>query len=224
MAKDMTLYWGSGSPPCWRVMIALEEKNLCGYNSKLLSFEKQDHKGPEVMKINPRGQFPAFQHGKIIINESFAICEYLEDTFKGQGTALVPEDKGERAMMRQRMHEGNTLMGKFIDVAFYLWRVPEAERNDATLKRNKEALTAELKLWEGYMQKGPGPYLAGKNYTMADVIVFPIIAFLVRMGLCEEKYPKLTAYYNHLKSRPSIQKTWPPTWKDTPGQPMLKDL
>uniref|UniRef100_A0A673BN50 GST N-terminal domain-containing protein n=1 Tax=Sphaeramia orbicularis TaxID=375764 RepID=A0A673BN50_9TELE len=28
MAQDMTLLWFSGSPPCWRLMIAVEEKNL----------------------------------------------------------------------------------------------------------------------------------------------------------------------------------------------------
>ena len=52
----MTLLWFTGSPPCWRVMIALEEKNLQGYNQKLLSFEKGEHKSQEVLDINPRGQ------------------------------------------------------------------------------------------------------------------------------------------------------------------------
>lgn len=56
MAENMTLLWGSGSPPCWRVMIALEEKNLQGYNNKLLSFEKMEHKSQEVLDINARGQ------------------------------------------------------------------------------------------------------------------------------------------------------------------------
>lgn len=56
MAKDMTLLWGSGSPPCWRVMIALEEKELGRYNQKLLSFDKMEHKSQEVLALNPRGQ------------------------------------------------------------------------------------------------------------------------------------------------------------------------
>lgn len=56
MAKEMTLYWGAGSPPCWRVMIALEEKELRGYNSIQLSFEKMEHKSKKVLDINPRGQ------------------------------------------------------------------------------------------------------------------------------------------------------------------------
>ncbi|CAL9691314.1 unnamed protein product [Knipowitschia caucasica] len=223
MADDMHLWWGSGSPPCWRPMIVLEEKGL-QYHSHLKSFENQDHKKPEILEINPRGQFPTFRHGNIKINESYAICEYLEDRFSGQGTPLKPKDIGERALMMQRMHEGNTLMSKFADAAFYTWRVPEAERNEATLKRHKEALTTEATLWNEYLKKGDGPFLAGKSFSLADVIVFPVLAFLFRMGLCEEKYKNLAEYYDHLKARPSIQKSWPPTWKDTPGSPVLKDI
>lgn len=55
MAQDITLLWGGGSR-CWRIMIALEEKGLAGYNQKLLSFDKMEHKSEEVLSLNPRGQ------------------------------------------------------------------------------------------------------------------------------------------------------------------------
>ncbi len=38
-------------------------------------------------------------------------------------------------------------------VAYYEYFIPEGERHDSAFKRNKEALTTELKLWEGYLQK-----------------------------------------------------------------------
>ena len=53
---DIHLYWASGSPPCWRVMLALEEKGITDYTSTLCSMDKDEHKSPEVLKINPRGQ------------------------------------------------------------------------------------------------------------------------------------------------------------------------
>ena len=56
MAQNMFLYWGSGSTPCWRAMIVLEEKMLSGYGQKLISFSANEHKSEEIMKINPRGQ------------------------------------------------------------------------------------------------------------------------------------------------------------------------
>ncbi|XP_070840052.1 glutathione S-transferase A-like isoform X4 [Chaetodon trifascialis] len=223
MAKDMTLLWGSGSPPCWRVMIALEEKNLKGYNQKMLSFDKKEHKSKEVMDINPRGQLPAFKHEDKVLNESLAICFYLESQFKSQGNKLIPDGAAEQALMYQRLFEGFTFNQKMTDYFYQHSRVPEEERHESALKRNKEAAIAELKLWEGYLDKAPC-CVAGKTFTLADVAFYPSVAGLFRYGLCEERYPKLAAYYNSLKDRPSIKGSWPPTWLDSPGQDMLKDL
>lgn len=38
-------------------------------------------------------------------------------------------------------------------VIYYDWLVPEGERHDSTLKRNKDTLITELKLWEDYLEK-----------------------------------------------------------------------
>ncbi|XP_068603516.1 glutathione S-transferase A-like [Brachionichthys hirsutus] len=225
MAKDMTLLWGSGSPPCWRVMIALEEKKLQGYHQKELSFEKLEHKSGEVMALNCRGQLPAFKHGDKILNESMAACFYLESEFKSQGTKLCTDNPKAHALMLQRIMECNNLSQKSGDVIYYKWKVPEGERHDSALKRNKEALTAEVKLWERYLKEAPGDFLAGCTFSLADVIVYPTIGYLFRLGLCEKKYPNLAKYYNALKSRPSIEATWPPSWlKDPKGGDVLKDI
>ncbi|XP_073319622.1 glutathione S-transferase A-like isoform X1 [Pagrus major] len=226
MAQDMTLLWGSGSCPCWRTMIALEEKNLQGYNQKLLSFDKMEHKSQEVLDINPRGQLPSFKHGDNIVNESYAACFYLESQFKSQGNTLIPDSPAEQALMYQRMFEGLTFYEKLNAVIYYEWFVPEGERHDSALKRNKEALVTELKLWEGYLQKlGSGSYLAGKTFSLADVTVFPTVAYLFRFGLSAERYPILGEYYALLKDRPSIKASWPPHWlENTKGQDTLKDM
>ncbi|XP_075867576.1 glutathione S-transferase A-like [Nelusetta ayraudi] len=226
MAKDMTLLWGSGSPPCWRVMITLEEKNLQGYNQKHFSFEKMEHKSAEVMAMNPRGQLPAFKHGDKVLNESYAAILYLEDQFKSQGNKLIPDSPAEKAMMYQRMMEGNTLIQKIGDVLYYNWRVAEEEKHDTAIKRLQEAVTAELKLWEGYMEKVGDGYLAGKSFSLADVAVFPIFPYLFHYCTQHEtRYPKLTAYCNRLKDRPSIKATWPTAWIENPqGMELVKDL
>ncbi|XP_041665970.1 glutathione S-transferase A-like [Cheilinus undulatus] len=224
MAKDMTLLWGSGSPPCWRVMIALEEKNLQGYNQKMLSFEKGEHKSAEVMAMNPRGQLPAFKHGNNILNESIAACMYLEDQFKAQGNKLTPECPAELALMYQRMFESLTLNDKMASVIYYNYKVPEGERHDSAIQRNRAALKAEIQLWEGYLAKLPCCCLTGKCFSLADVVVFPSIAYLFRFGLCGDRYPKLAAYHKCMLERQSIKATYPPSWKDSPGQDLLKDL
>ncbi|XP_061672494.1 glutathione S-transferase A-like [Syngnathoides biaculeatus] len=224
MAENMTLFWGSGSAPCWRVMIALEEKNLRGYNQKLLSFEKMEHKSPEVLAMNPRGQLPSFKHGDNVLNESYAACFYLESQFKSQGTKLIPDGPAEQALTYQRMFEGLALYDKLVAVVYYDYVVPEGERCDSALKRNRQALTNELKLWEGYLRK-KGSHLAGASFSLADVIVFPTVANLFRFGLAAERYPNVAAYYDLLKDRPSIKASWPPHWLENPkGQDTLKDI
>ncbi|RXN17042.1 glutathione S-transferase A-like protein [Labeo rohita] len=226
MAQNMMLYWASGSPPCWRVMIALEEKLLQGYKQKHLSFEKNEHKCEEVKALNPRAQVPTFKHGDIVLNESFGVCLYLENTFKSQGTRLIPDDPAEQALVYQRMFETENLQQKMYDVAFYEWYVPEGERLESALKRNKENLITELKLWEGYLEKmGKGSYLAGKNFTMADVVCFPVIAYFPYLHCPKERCPRLMEYYEMVKDRPSIKASWPLEWQKKPeGPDTLKNL
>lgn len=43
-------------------------------------------------------------------------------------------------------------------VIFYEYYVPVGERLESALKRHKDALTTELKIWEGYLQKVNGNY------------------------------------------------------------------
>ncbi|XP_076005818.1 glutathione S-transferase A-like [Genypterus blacodes] len=229
MSQDsITLLWGSGSCPCWRVMIALEEKNLQGYDHKLLSFDQKEHKSQQVLDLNPRGQLPTFKHGVNVVNESYGACFYLENQFKSQGTKLIPDSAAEQALMYQRMFEGLTLYEKLNSVIYYNWFVPEAERHESALKRNREVLDTELQLWEGYLLKlgsGSGSYLAGSFFSLADVLVFPTVATLFRFGLPAGRFPQLSQYYAALKERPSIRASWPPHWLDNPqGQDTLKDF
>ena len=54
---NMILYWGSGSAPCWRPMLVLAEKGLLDKcTMKRLNFSKGEHKGDDILSLNPRGQ------------------------------------------------------------------------------------------------------------------------------------------------------------------------
>jgi len=74
--KDMFLYWGSGSAPCWKPMIVLEEKQLSGYGQKLISFSAKEHKSEEIMKLNPRGQVRLIYESKISVVSSSIFLNY----------------------------------------------------------------------------------------------------------------------------------------------------
>ncbi|XP_078597489.1 glutathione S-transferase A-like [Branchiostoma floridae x Branchiostoma japonicum] len=226
MSSDMTLYWGSGSIPCWRVMICLVEKELSDYNSKLVSFEKKEQKSDEVMKINPRGQVPAFKHGDVVVNESMAICLYLENTFKNQGTQLLPDDPSQQALVLQRFMETQNIMDKAKALFFHRFRTKQEDWDQGYVGEKIKALAEELPLWENYLsQYGEGSFITGKDFTLADASLVPALAYLMRMKLpMKERFPCLASYYERVSDRPSVQSGWPPHWKDTPGYDYLKDV
>src|SRR3989441_508925 len=75
MAID--IYWASGSPYAWRVLLALEYKHL-RYTGHLLQFSKQEHKSPQMLALNPRGRVPVLKDGDYVCFESLAVLYYLD--------------------------------------------------------------------------------------------------------------------------------------------------
>ena len=75
MAIDV--YWASGSPYSWRVLLALEHKGL-EYRSHLLSIDMQEHKSPHMLALNPRGRVPTLKDGDYVVFESLAVLYYLD--------------------------------------------------------------------------------------------------------------------------------------------------
>ena len=74
------IYWGSGSPHSWRVLLALEYKRLA-YDSHLLQFSKQEHKSPQLLRMNPRGRVPVLKDGDYVVFESLACLLYLDQKY-----------------------------------------------------------------------------------------------------------------------------------------------
>jgi glutathione S-transferase len=56
------LYFISGSPPCWSVMLALEVKGL-NYTPVRLDNSKNEQKAPKFLAVNPRGEVPVLVNG-----------------------------------------------------------------------------------------------------------------------------------------------------------------
>ncbi|KAK6167898.1 hypothetical protein SNE40_021826 [Patella caerulea] len=221
MASNMFLYWGTGSVPCWKAMIALEEKGFGGYPNQLISFDNEENKADYVTKLNPRGQVPAFKDGDIVVNESWAICDYLERRYGNQGTQLIPSDIKEQANVLQRMYEifnvENTVLKEL--AYYYMFDTTDENRDETVLKERYEMGRTELLIWEGYMQKmGSGAFIASKTFSMADVYFFPYLAFFVRLGLNLSKFPALSEYYNRVKDRASVKASWPPHWLKEPSK------
>jgi glutathione S-transferase len=58
-----------------------------------------------------------------------------------------------------------------------------------------------------------GPWLVGEQYTLADIIVAPLIDRMADLGyadIWEEKFPRVTDWYERVQARPAFQATFYP--------------
>jgi glutathione S-transferase len=216
------VFWGSGSPFSWRVLLTLEAKGI-PYESHLLEFSRRDHKTPEYLALNPRGQVPTLRDGATIVYESIAIMAYLERRYPEVPLfGLTAEETGgiwrvicETLSYLDQPTEAFTLpiYGGAVTPA-------EAERVRAALP----AIRDELSRLEAALQGRP--WLATPALSAADIAVFPIVKSLLRAaskpaasafehGLTpfSAGYPALAAWLTRVEALPGYERTTPPHWR-----------
>ncbi|KAL6048201.1 Glutathione S-transferase [Balamuthia mandrillaris] len=241
-SSALTIHWGSGSPYAWACLIAAEEKGL-PYQDKLLSFSEGEHKRPDYLAMNPRGKVPVLTDGPVVLYESQAILHYLEATYPAH--PLLPSATETLAKTYTRMAECSYLGSVYQEE--HVRAVTKARQQQTDTEGSSSELSAEdiaaaskvihqeYAFWEEYLKKAAASssseeqqrpvFLNGESFSLADASFYPFVALMVRYGFNFEKsFPALHAYYLAHKQRPSIQKTWPPHWKDSPDKNWLSDL
>jgi glutathione S-transferase len=212
----ITFYYGSGSPPAWRVWLALEHKGL-GYDFKLMSFSAGDLKTADYLARNPRGQVPLIDDEGYLLSESNAIVEYLDEQYPAT-PRLFPGATKERAQVRRWIAEVDDSTGAALDklTGWVLWTPKEKWKEDR-IAEARQAVLDEL----GYIgEHMGGEFLAGNALTAADFALYPLVATLAR---CDLKKPdlamvasrpgKIGAWARRIEALPYFDKTIPPHWK-----------
>jgi glutathione S-transferase len=211
----LTFYYGSGSPFAWRVWLALEHKAL-PYELKILSFDAGDLKKPEFLALNPRHRVPVIVDDGLVLYESAAIIEYLEDKRPGD-PRLFSADIRRRALERRMIREADQylaeVLGRLVGAALF---TPEERQSSEQIATARADLKQELALWETAIA---GDYVAG-GLSAADFTVYPQVALALRIGkrkpgllLADLIGPKMSSWVRRMEALPLTQKTWPPHWK-----------
>ena len=217
------VYWGSGSPYSWRVLLALEHKRL-EYRSHLLQFSLQEHKAPHIVAMNPRGRLPILKHDDYVVFESVAVLYYLDLKYPEPPIfGHTPEEAG--VIMR--------VIGEFEAYAEdHLMKIVRAlfeggvnEENVGELTRAMLAVASEARTIEGRLSKGD--WIVGDAYSAADMVIFPAIQVLLRAlrkpgaGVLasrflpvEVNYPSLGRWLDRVAALPGFDRTWPPHWRN----------
>ncbi|HTL93550.1 MAG TPA: glutathione S-transferase family protein, partial [Steroidobacteraceae bacterium] len=177
-----------------------------------------DHQSPEMLARNPRGKFPVVMWGEQALFESLAILHFLDAVHPGR--PLLPREHGPLACALIRAHEAdNYTAPAMLDVIDPRLMSPSPLPVDEQGLAKNRVLHAELDRWDAYLAQASGGMLAGPELTLADVALFPVVAFCVRCELrLSPRWPALARWYESLVARPSVQSSWPPHWKQGKGR------
>lgn len=203
-------YWPT--PNGWKVSIMLEECGLA-YRTIAVDIGGGDQFKPEFLRISPNNRMPAIvDHepiggGKpLALFESGAILEYLADK---TGRFLEPSGPL-RYRTLQWVHWQMANLGPMMGNANHFKNYAKQIVDDpAQLAYGTRRFVGEVDRLCGVMdaQLSVHRYLAGADYTIADIITWPW-AFLLGRLIDEQiwtLFPHLKRWVDEMGARPAVQ-------------------
>lgn len=184
----------------------LAEKGL-KLQTKSLSIPAGEHRAAEYLAVNPLGQVPALQldDGEVI-TESVSICRFLE--------ALNPDPplfgKGAKGIAEVDMWIRRIELRLMMPVAM-IWahthpftaRVVKPQYTEFG-ESNRPRVTAELRRIDTAL--AGRPFLTGKDYSMADIVLLTTLDFAIFIGIpLPEDMPALAEWHARATARASAQ-------------------
>jgi glutathione S-transferase len=173
-----------------RVLWTLEE---IGRPYDLTTLTWDERKGEEHRRRHPLGKVPAFEFddGQVLF-ESAAICLQLADLYP-EAELVPPLGSPERA----RVYQWTVFSIAELEKVAFPWNRARRGNEDETETAEKfapvgEAVRAAL----------TGPWIAGDDFSVADILIVSILRNTVELGLLEPGDP-VTAYVERGLARPA---------------------
>jgi glutathione S-transferase len=158
---------------------------------------------PEYLAINASGKIPALKDGDIVLTESFAINQYLAETY-GAGT-IWPTTPAGRALAHQWTFWSATEIEPFITELFpHFVSLPPEQRDAALRERKVPRMLAALELLE--QELAEQPYVLGQ-FSLADInLAVQTFTIVDRFDLALTALPKVAAWTERCRNRPGRQR------------------
>jgi glutathione S-transferase len=148
--------------------------------------------------MNPNGLVPVIADDSLIMWESNAILRYLAATYGKD--KFWSDDPKKRAPIEQWIEWGGTtfqpnMIGLFVNH----WRTPDHQRNPNAIRNFQQRADNNLRLLEAEL--GNRGYIAGDNFTLADIASGTHLYRYYTMGTAFPKLPNVEAWYKRLQER-----------------------
>ena len=204
-------YWPT--PNGWKVTIMLEECGL-DYNIVPVDIGGGDQFRPEFLRISPNNRMPAIvDHdppgggAPVALFESGAILEYLAD----KTGKFLPAEGAERYRVLQWVHWQMANLGPMMGNANHFKNYAKNITDDPDqLAYGTKRFVGEVDRLSGVMdaQLSVHPWLAGTDYSIADIITWPWAMLMGRLidETVWDDFPNLKRWVDEVGARPAVDK------------------
>jgi len=192
------------TPNGHKVHIMLEE---CGLPHRVIPVDigAGDQFNPEFLAISPNNKIPAVvdpqgpQGEPISLFESGAILLYLA----AKTGMLMPENISARYEVLQWLMFQMGSVGPMLGQAHH-FRIYAPEKIEYAVSR----YTNEARRLYGVMDRrlAKSKYIAGPEYTIADIAIFPWLRSWKNQGIEWADYPHLKGWFDEIGARPAVQR------------------
>ncbi len=194
-------YWPT--PNGWKITIFLEEAGI-PYNVKYINIGAGEQFEPKFLAISPNNRMPAIvdpegPDGKpIAVFESGAILQYLGRKFG----KFYPSEERARVATDEWLFWQMGGLGPMAGQAHH-FRQYAPEQVPYAIDR----YTNEVNRLYGVMDKrlANNAYLAGDQYTIADMASYGWVLPYERQGQDLDDFPHLKRWFEELKARPAVR-------------------
>jgi len=197
MTKDKFIVYGdSRSGNCYKIKLLCSQLGIA-YQWREVDILAGDTRTAEFLAMNANGKIPllALPDGRYLA-ESNAILAYLAD-----GAELAGSDRFLRAAVLQWMffeqysHEPNIATSRFI--IQYLGNPPDRR---AALEEKRLGGYKALDVME--QQLGNNTFIAGSEYSIADIALYVYTHVADEGGFDLTDYPAIRAWLDRVRARP----------------------
>jgi glutathione S-transferase len=191
------------SPHCRKVRLSLAEKKI----EVELVEERYWEQDPDFLRRNPAGKVPVLRLDGIIMSESAAICEYIEET--RPEPSLLPSDPIQKLEVRRLVSWFDDKFHHEVTSKLLYERVnKKMMKSGYPDSKNVKSGAKAIKFHLGYMTwlLDQRRWLAGDVMTLAD---FAAAAHLSALDYISDvdwnSCPEVKDWYAKIKSRPAFR-------------------
>jgi len=182
-----------------KASIALEELGL-KYNVHKIDITKGDQFTSEFIAINPNSKIPAIVDNDtgMTVFESGAILMYLAEK---TGKLLSIDQKERYQVIEWLMLQMGSVGPMFGQLNHFKKFAPE--KIDYAISRYEKETLRLYGVLDNQLSKGE---FICKNYSIADISIFPWVAIHDFQGLTLDNHPHLKRWFESVQQRPPVQK------------------